>query len=248
MTAFTHTILGTRPFIQNPTCDPKEVIKSEINRFAHQANDLANQILMQGTQERYSGPVIIRNDYYPLYYSPWHYMRPSVIVLGNDRNPGRDREKDNGVSLLLGILATVGALFASYAVGSAIAGHHDAKRELDDTRYYQKKFFDYQRSADQDLLLINEAVHAASLKERICSRIRNSKAIDLALRATLAAGLVLTAISAFTACPPLIGLGLGLIGVSASAILFKWGFESTDKANLRDAQSLKASLVQLGMS
>lgn len=246
MTAYAQPLSGSIPHTQYVRNVPSQVIRSEIGQFAAKSNDLANQILIQNSPQRYEGPVIIRNHYYyDGFYSPWYH--PSVIILGGDRGHGRrDRNHDDGASILLGIVATIGALFATYAVGSAIASHSDAKRELDETRDVHQKLLSYHtgaNSADQQLL--DEALCAATLKERICSRIRNSSAVDLALRVALTAGLVLTAVGAFTACPPVLAVGLALSLSTAGAMLLKWGVESKDKANVRDAQFLKNCVANL---
>lgn len=225
---------------------PSGFIRNEVNQFADKANNLANQLLAP-KNTTYKGPIIIRNHYYyeSPFYTPWFYSRPRPVIYFD--NSGHRRDQDNkGGSILLGVIATIGMFIASYAVGSAIASHNDAGQELDETRDTQQRFSSYKSyTGAQEQPLLREATYAARLKERICSRIKNSSAWDLALRVALTVGLALTAIGAFTAASPLMGLGVILSICSLTALLFKWGFESMDKSNTRDAQALRDSLYKL---
>lgn len=224
-------------------------VRGKIHQFADKANNLANQLLAPKNAS-YDGPVVIRNNYYYSYspfspfYSPWFYSRPSVIVV--DRGNGRrSNEQDSANNILLGAVLTVGALVMTYFVGSAVSSYQDADRECESARRDQREFASYRPYASvDDFPLLEEARVATSLKDRICSRIRNSAAWDLALRVSLTAGLVIGAVGAFT-CLPVLGVGLVIGAVSAGAMLFKWGFESTDRKNLLDAEALRASVTHL---
>lgn len=222
---------------------PLQAIRSEVNRFVTKAGDLANQILTENSPKPYQGPVIIRNHYH---FTPWHYNPyPSVIVVG-DHCHGRRQKDDDGGRILLGILATVGALIASYAVGSAIVTHQDASSELDEAKQARLKFQEFAMHAvGKDQELVSEALEASHLKKRICKRMKNSAVTDLALRITLAVGLGMIAGAAFVAAPQILALGLVSSVVAGGAMLFKWGFESSSSANLRDAQALNESLKRL---
>lgn len=219
-------------------------IRTAVNEFAEKANQLSNQFLAK--EKNYKGPRVIRNNYYySPFYSPWYFSRPSYIVIDHGR-PGRgDRDYNNG-AFLLGVLATIGTLIASYAVGRAMVTHRDAKDELEDTKMFQHQLAAYQSFAsEEDRPLIQEASRAASLKGRICSRIKNSSAWDLALRVTLTASLVFTAVGCLALVPPLLAAGIVFSITSAVAMMFKWGFESMDKSTIRDAEYLRASLLNL---
>jgi len=224
-----------------------EELKGEVKQFTVQANRLAKQLIADQAPEPYTGPVVIRHHYYHYtpYYSPWFYSRPSVVVIGNGTSHRRDRREDNdAANAALGILATIGAMFAAYAIGLAWARHSDAERELDDTRAFQQKMAGAQVESN-DQKMVNDAQAAAGLKERICKRIRNSAAIDLTLRISLAVGLVFIATGAFAICPPLGGLGLSVAMVAGFAMMFKWGCDTTDQANARDAYALQLKLLAL---
>lgn len=240
------TQVGSGSFTVFPTRQvSSQAIRNQIHQFAGKAEGLANQILGENSTQSYQGPVIIRNHYhYSPFYSSWFYPQPSVIIVDGGR--GRRQNNDNTASLILGIVATLGTLIASYAVGSAIARHNDASLELQDASESLHNFYQYAGYATHnDQEVIQEAIHASSLKQRICARIKNSAVGDLALRITLAVGLGTVAAGAFAASPSLLAVGAVLGVISAAAMLIKWGYESSDKSNIRDAQNLQASLIHL---
>ena len=167
-----------------------------------------------------------------------------MIVVDNGRGR-RTNEQDDRKNILLGVILTVGALVMTYAVGSALSSYQDADRECENARKSQSEFANYRAYASpSDLPLLEEVRIASSLKDRICSRIKDSAKWDLALRISLTAGLVIGAVGSFT-CLPVLGVGLAIGTISAGAMLFKWGFESNDRKNLLDAQELRASVLNL---
>ena len=247
MTTITQPLYGIPPKAMLPNGNlSSNYVRSNIKHFADKANDLANQLLAPKNAS-YNGPVVIRNNYYYSYspfYSPWFYSRPSVIVVDNGRGR-RSNEQDNAKNLLLGVALTVGALVMSYFVGSAFSSYQDADRECTEARESQIKFANYRPYVSpKDFPLLEEARIATSLKDRICSRIRDSAVWDLALRVGVTSGLVIGAVGAFT-CLPVLGVGLSIGVISAGAMLFKWGFDTNDRKNILDAQDLKASVLNL---
>lgn len=244
MTTMTQSLDGATNTLR-PEYLSSSYVRSSINQFANKANDLANQLLAPKNSP-YSGPVVIRNNYYSYspFYSPWFYSHPSVIVVDNGRGR-RSNEQNNEKNILLGVVLTVGALVMTYFVGSALSSYQDADRESKEARESQKKFNNYRAHVSpHDLPLLEEVRVATSLKGRICSRIRDSVLWDLALRIGITAGLVAGAVGSFT-CLPVLGVGLTIGALSAGAMLFKWGFESTDRKNILDAQELRASVLKL---
>lgn len=238
------------PVVQPPLSSQE--LRGEVQRFATQANRLASQLIADQAPEPYTGHVVIRHHYhhytpyYTPYYSPWFYPRPSIIVLG-DRPAYRNRKEENeAANIALGVFATIGAMFATYAVGLAWARQSDAQNELDETREFQGKMAGAQGNVTaQDQRLVEDAQEAAGLKARICKRIRNSAVSDLALRISLAVGLIFVGAGAFAACPPLVGIGLVASMIASFAMVLKWGFDSTDQTNVRDARALQLKLLTL---
>ncbi|HEV8052863.1 MAG TPA: hypothetical protein VGP47_10245 [Parachlamydiaceae bacterium] len=249
MTTFAQPIYGAPKLLQPDGFLSSNYVRSNIDQFADKANDLANQLLAPANSS-YTGPVIIRNNHYYSYspfYSPWFYSRPSVIVVNNNGRNRRSNEQDNGKNALLGVVLTVGAVIMSYFIGTAFSSYQDAQRECKEARGSHKKFANFQAYVSpKDYPLLDEARIATGLKDRICSRIRDSALWDLSLRTAVTAGLVLGALGAFSICPPVVGiLGLAICTTSAAAMMFKWGFDSTDRANIRDAQELRISAANI---
>jgi hypothetical protein len=220
---------------------PSSYIKAKIKDFAQKANLFADQFFASNNSNEYS---INHHHHYhsysPFYsfYSPW--WNP-VIYVGDSRRARRDND-DESAKIFLSIIATIGTLVASYAIGIAWSRLNDANEELDQTKEFAKDLSYYQYDASlEDQILLAQAKEAVSLKDRICKRITNSATWDLAIRIAIAAGCALTAVSAVIA-PPSLAIGVSLTIISLSTMLFKWGFDGSEKANIRDAQFLKASL------
>ena len=234
----------------NPNPSPSQTsfphfsqVRTEVNQFSRKADHLANQILAP-KDIPYEGPVIIRERYYiSPFYTPWYYPSHSYYVVGRQ---GRGRDNgDNAARLVIGILATIGVFVMAKAVGDAVVAFKDSQRELNETDAEKEKLNNLSTVAKpEDQAIIAQANDALELKERICSRIRNSAVWDLALSVSLTAGLALTAIGAFV-CPPLALAGIALTVVAATSIMFKWGFDSRDSENQRDAHDLKARVAGL---
>ena len=250
MASFTETSPGFCNPIQfsapHYAAESSQQIKSKVNKLIKSASDLSNQILSPKTI-KYEGPIVIREHYYPVspfFYLPWYYPRPSVIVV--DRfGHHRTESRDNTARILLGGLAAIGAIFMAKVVGDAALSLKDSQRELNNNKEEVAKLNHLQaNSRPEDQELLGQAAEALELKGRICSRIRNSSIWDLNLRVSLTVGLILTSVGAFV-CLPVALAGLILSVVSASAIMFKWGFDSNDADNIRDAQELKEKLSNL---
>ena len=229
----------------NPTQNfSSATIRHEVKQFATKANQLADQILNENSASTYEGPVIIRNHYhYSPWCNPWFFNPyPSVVVVGD--HPRRRQRDDDSGRILIGILATVGALIASYAIGTAIATHNDARQEVEEATDAHEKFKRFGMSPTEQEL-VGAALEASHLKMRICSRIKGSATADLALRVSLAVGLGAVAGGAFAAAAPVLAIGVASSVVIAASMLIKWGYESSSKSSLRDAQVLKDRLNHL---
>ena len=166
------------------------------------------------------------------------------------RRPGADRARrddESGARVLIGLAAAILGGIALFATGSAIGRCQEARHDLEDTKLAQDKLDLYQREAPQsDQALVNEAKQATDLKARICKRIKDSAIIDLALRVTLLVGCGFGLFAAFAAFPAAYLIAATVTAVTAGgAMLFKWGFETTDKQNNRDAMAIRESVRRL---
>lgn len=250
------------------------IVRSEIGVFASKADSLANQIIAQENPSTYNGPVVIRDHhYYPSspFFWPFYQPKPSVVVVNDSscsasasKSSSHKDEKDNHAGLLFiaGAAAVVSGI-AIYYLGAAKAAYDDANELLGETLDFKEKLSAYQHTVNQEeKALVNEACHTANLKERICKRTKNSASMNILLRSGMLLGCIPTIAGAvlksgvlrsydfippsvIAAAPTLLMAGCVTGVLSLSGILFKWGFDSTDKANLRDAQSLKNSVLVL---
>lgn len=219
-------------------------VQSEIKTFAVKADHLADQILSQNEPKAYSGPVIIHDHHY---YQPWPMFwydpGPRYVVI-NNRSCSDNRKKDDDKAALIGFLSAIIAGVALYSLGSSIAAYNDASEELTDSYEFQEKLNQGPKNISQkDQDKIDAAYQISDLKGRICSRIRNSAVSDILLKGVLVGAAGLGFASMWT--PALLTAGAISGAVSTGGLLFKWGFDSTDKANARDAVALKASVSQL---
>lgn len=221
-----------------PTRDP--FFQAQAQRFLSKADNMACEIIAKHNSTNYEGPVVIRH--YHHYNTPfwWYtpYYNPTYIVVPNDRGH-RSHYKDDGSAILVGIVAAVVGGIALYGAGSAITRVEDSSNELNDTRDFKN---DLQKRDLQEQQGINKAV---SLKERICRRIQNSAIWDLTLRITMVAACATALAGAITSTPVFITAGV-IAGLAIGAgMLIKWGVESSDARNYRDAQALRAVIHDL---
>lgn len=232
--AATPFVAGSPP---PPTSLPAQVSES-IGRFAGRAHRMAMEII---PEERVhiprDGVIIIRERWSP---GPFFWWYPQPVYVG-----GRSSARDDRNAI--GVLAVAGAVFLSFAIGRACVRVSDAGRQLNEARNFSDSVYVAQgplSPADQNRL--EDAREVASLSERISKRIKNSAAVDLALRISLFVGLTFVAIGAFASCPPMFGIGLITVAVLGCAILFKAGIESFDRRNLMLAYDLKDRAQRLG--
>jgi len=220
---------------------PTSYIQSNLKQFIDKADLFASEFFNQNTGE--SKTVHHYHSYSP-FYSPWAYYGPfwhqPVVVVGNRRTD------DESSRIFLAILTGVGALMASYAIGSAWSRLSEANDELENTKAFEKSIEGWKEHCDpREFFLIEETSKIAGLKEKMCRRITNSASWDLVLRVAVAAGLVLTTAGLAIPHAPALAVGLSFTITSLAAVLFKWGFDSNDRANVRDAVELKAALEGL---
>jgi hypothetical protein len=240
-----HTTYGYPDQAQMPI--PQRNIRQDIQSFATKADALADQIL-SANQPQVScshEPVVIIRHYHSPWYSPFWYYHPQPIFINNScSDRGRSNNKDRDAQILLGIAATVIGAVAMFALGSAIPRYTDASSELSETADFNARL-QYSNPRQQDAELVNEAKYAGSLKERICSRIKRSAEADVALRTLLVAGCGATLAGLIVSNPAFVTAGVVAGLVAGGGMLFKWGFDSSDKQNIRDAHALKGSIQQL---
>lgn len=233
---------------------PSNFVRSKIQEFAQGADKFANQFFAPaetGYTSSRSHKEVHHHHYhrYSPFYSPWY--EPSFIVFPSSPSrstSSRRKDDDESATKLLGIVATVGALVATYTIGLSWSALNEANEELDQTKQFEKNLSLMQQGASpEDQVLLAETKEAVSLKGKICERITNSVAWDLRLRLAVAAGLAMTGYGALLTptIAPAIQSGVALTVVSLAAMLFKAGSDSVGNANIRDAQQLKSTLKNI---
>lgn len=222
-------------------------LRKSVTAFAAQAGRLADQILSIRDQREYNDTAVIRHHHYHHGYSYWSpfYLRPSpVVVIDGGRSERRRRSEDNAAVAI--IAAIVGGI-ALYTIGSSMAQYQDASTDHEENMDMQYTLNQYQ-GADvsmKDRELIGETYQALRLKDRITTRIQNSASEDLVMRVGLFAGAGVAFMGAISAAPALITAGTITGLVACGGMLFKWGLDSTNRANIRDAEALAMSLDRL---
>ena len=226
-----------------------QMLTSDVKEFAKTTDNMAKEILAINTPvEKYNGPVVFRHYHYyndPFYFSPGPFWYPQPVVVVNDGYQGRRRKEDDNTAVIVGIAAAVVGGIALYTVGSGINKVKDANRELQETHEFQRKLDRYAQFSGIDQNIVYNAREVAHVKERICNRIKDSAVGDLALRVTLAASCIVALAGAFAGASALMTAGIIFNLVAVGGMLFKWGLDSSDTDNLRDAYMLRNRIEQL---
>ncbi len=225
-----------------------ETVRSGVSQIAQNAAAFAGRILQGEGPAGGSNRVDVHHHYgYSPYWWFMPYSSPSVVYVGPGADRARRSEEESGQRVLIGVIAMVVGAIALFATGSAIGRCQEASHDLEDSELAKDKLNRYQREAPAgDQALVNEARLATELKARVCKRIKDSAIIDLALRVGLLAGCGLLLAGAFATFPAAFLLAGAVTSFTAGgAMLFKWGFETTDKQNSRDALAIRDSVRRL---
>ncbi|MEI8365818.1 MAG: hypothetical protein WCF65_05300 [Parachlamydiaceae bacterium] len=229
-------------------------LNADLRSFANQTRNMANEMLSAQRGESHSGPTVIH--YYHDYNRPWwnrscnpfwspFFVQPVYIFPSQSRSYNDNRGNNNNV--LIGIAAAIVGGVAAFFVGSGISALEDSTDALEDTHIQHQKFKDYasQRSQPEEQQKIQQALYAASLKERICRRIKSSAVSDLVFRVGVLAGATFAFLGAVCTHPAWITAGIVTGCVFGLAMIFKAGLGS-DKHNFRDAAELKQVVENMG--
>jgi hypothetical protein len=215
-------------------------------------------------------PTIIHNYHYT--DSLWFWSPPvrTVHVIHtresdtcNFNNSHSTKKESDGTATLALILIAVGgiAAFATYAAGSANARYEDAKQELEETQAFQNKLAVCENAAPKnEKVLIAEAKHLSYLQERVCKRIQDSAAADYYNRIAAVNGAGVAALGAAAGYFGVLGTlaaagtasvclgtvpGAIILTAAIGNMLFKSGFDTSDKQNNRDALSMRTSILAI---
>ena len=227
---------------------PTQVIHSEVKNFAKKAECLANEIISQTESKPYTNETVVYHHHhytpYSFWPSPYYAPRPIVVVDGHRDN---QRKKKDDAAMIIGVVAAIVGGVAIYSFGSALSRSKDASRELGETHEFQRLVGRFQKAAEfpKDQCMLFDAKQAAEIQERIHTRIQDSASWDLSLRGGLVLGCGTALAGAIAAVPA--AMTAGVVGslVVGTGMLFKWGLDSSDMENYRDAQNLKNRVQDL---
>lgn len=237
--------MPTRTINLDGTLKGASYMKGAIHRFTERSTQLANEILgstPSSDSYRSERTVIIRNYYSSPWWTPWPMYQPIYVIDG-----GSGRRDNSDMNCLIGLIAVIVGGIALFATGTALSRYQDSDSELADNERFQGELDRFSfglRDASETKLYeqVEHAKHAATLKARICHRIRNSALTDLVLRISTFVGCALALTGIFATLPGLVSVGTIVGLVSGGAMLFKWGFESTSRRLEHDAHELKHSV------
>lgn len=216
------------------------IVRNDVEKFVSKADAMAHEIIAKNTSTTYEGPVVMRHYHY--YNSPFWWYHPVFIYTPYRpcHSGRRGHAKDDGAAILIGATAAIVGGAALYAVGSSINRIQDAKTELRETRAVINKVARHFLARNEEDIAVHASIEKmAKLKERICNRVLNSAAWDLALRVALFVGCGSALFGAIAGAPALISAGAIGSLVVGGGMLFKWGLDSSDRKNYRDAVALR---------
>lgn len=226
----------------------KHFLKSA-HTFVDSSKKVAHDILRPSstrTNAGYSdsiGRVHVHHHHYGYGYSPF-WGRP-VYVIDSGRSRKREDEKDRAFRLVAGITAAVIGAIAYFAVGINLGRSVEAEEELTDIRAFKREIHEIRNSTSQYDQLLPKLNRIADLKENVFRRIKNNAMSDLAGTVAIAAASTMVLSGALAAYYPLMTAG-AVIGLGTGAVmLFKKGFDSTDRHHFRDAREILSVIDEL---
>lgn len=168
-----------------------------------------------------------------------HSFTPIFIGGGRTVNhyhngrPARRNEKEmsDGTRAAVGIIGSLIMLVGSYFIGKSIEARNDASEKLDETKAFRKEFKIQQNYHNSDSI---DTITKAT--KRVLKRSIASANWAIALKVALVAGAAIAVIGAITANPVVAAVGGGVVLLAGCALLVKWGIESANRANKRDAR------------
>lgn len=229
-------------FAPVPTQPLSKSFTNTARSFVESSKKVAKDILSSNEDsDRNIGRVQYHDHYHHHYYdygySPY-WGRPA-------RGYSRRDDDDVGFRFAIGFLASMVGLVAFYALGVNLGRVKEANEELSETHSFQRVVYT-NKAVDRDRTdFLYQLENIASIRENIFRRIRNNAMWDLAATISIASACVLGVGGAFTASYAAMTAGT-IVGLSAGAVmLFKWGFDSTEKQHYRDAKDMLKVIEEL---
>lgn len=237
---------------QNPALvatDSKLFLKSA-HAFVDSSRKVAHDILRPSTTGSNTGSsnsigrVHVHHHHYGYGYSPF-WGRPVYVVESPRRSRRNEDEKDRAFRAFVGIAAAIIGAVAYFAVGVNLGRSNEAEEELTDIRSFKREVRDIRHSTTQYDNLLPKLSRISELKENIFKRIKSNAMWDLAGTVAIAAASTLVVIGAIVASYPLMTIG-AVVGLGAgAAMLFKKGFDSTERHHYHDAREILRVIDEL---
>lgn len=274
------TTFPNGPSMHTPSAYSTSTIRDEAHAFASSAEALARLIL--GTQatpsttsnSTYAAPghtTVVHHHTHSTGLSFWDYWwlsRPSQTVIVNpcpapatsytyERRNERKKNNDTNVAgwVILGAAAVGAGIYAAYQRGVSQGKFNNINDELRMTREFKERFKMYSGLAPADQLLVNAAIKAAEMKERLCLHLANSATEDWQNNGLVLGGAATTIGSAVVAVAEVAALasfavpaaiaGAAALGFGGIRMLIKSGVDSTYNHRLEaEALLAQAALVK----
>ncbi|CRX39394.1 hypothetical protein [Estrella lausannensis] len=243
---------------------PQKTVDVEVNQYLAKSAQLAKQILAPSecgyTQEnRNIGRVQVNNYNFgspscmpmmiPLHTAPVYHVHtaPHYHVHHNPQHARQEKEgPSDGLRWIVGLAAAVMGGFAIYKVGQIINHIRAAGEELDENRQFQGRIRDWNYSliaqGQGDSAALRALKTISEKRQSIFSRIKENAVLNLIIAISTVATAIFAIAGAVVGSWALLGLGLASGLAVAGSFLFKIGYASSDKNDVKDAQVLKEQI------
>lgn len=202
-----------------------------VQSFFYSTNHIAESIINSKNSDSI-GHVKTRRFYfwspYPFFYSPMQYEP-------------MHRDSKEGL-WMIGLLALAVLGFAVFKIGQAVGNYREANTEISEVKKFKASHLTEltEEAAASQFSHLEKIIH---LRQNIFTRIKNNALCNIIFMTSLAASSAITMAGAVLSSAPLLGGGI-LAGLATSGILlYRWGFNSTDGDQLRDAKMIRSELV-----
>lgn len=243
---------------------PQKAVDVEVNQYLTKSAQLAKQILAPSEcgytqQNRNIGRVQINNynfggpSYTPMIIpvptAPVYHVHtaPQYHVHHVPQHAQKEKEgPGDGLRILVGIAAAILGGFAIYKVGQIINHIRGAGEELEENKQFQGRIRDWNYGLMDAGQGDNAAIRAmktiSEKRHSIFSRIKENAVLNLIIAISTVATAIFAIAGAVIGSWALLGLGLVSGLAVAGSFLFKMGYASSDKRDLKDAQVIKEQL------
>jgi hypothetical protein len=237
-------------------------LQESAKTFVVSAKKVADKILQplssfsQTSSVNSSGNVKIHHhhhhchDYYGWGYVPF-WSRPTYVITPYDSYRNQREDNNGALRFFVGLVSTAVGAAAFYAIGSFAKSFGKVERKLVENRTFTaelKNFKEVNTETAESADLVNKLERIANLREKILQRMRKNNIFNLAATVTTAAACVIAVVGAVLGSPAAMAAGT-LIGLGVGAVVMvKWGMDTTESKQNRDARALLQAVNELPQS